>query len=65
VATTPWSEAIIEVHIPVTCMSPTMIRRTPPLTHYSVTRYVAHVLGFRPLKQGAGAPDLAAAFGLR
>jgi len=36
-----------------------------PLTHYSLTRYIAHVLGVSPLKQGAGAPDLAEAFRLR
>ena len=35
-----------------------------PLTHYSLTRYVAHVLGVTPLGEGATAPDLAVAFGL-
>lgn len=35
-----------------------------PLTHYSLTRFLDQVLGVRPLGQAAGAPDLAAAFGL-
>lgn len=35
-----------------------------PLTHYSLTRYVAQVLGVEPLKRGATAPDMKAAFGL-
>ena len=35
-----------------------------PLTHYSLTRYVAQVLGVKPLKTGATAPDMKAAFGL-
>jgi phosphatidylinositol-3-phosphatase len=35
-----------------------------PLTHYSLTRYIADVLGVTPLGNGADAPDLAAAFGL-
>ena len=34
------------------------------LTHYSLTRFLARVLGVPPLGQGATAPDLAAAFGL-
>ena len=35
-----------------------------PLTHYSLTRFVAQVLGVEPLRNGATAPDLSAAFGL-
>jgi len=35
-----------------------------PLTHYSLTRYIAQVLGVDPLGRGADAPDLRAAFGL-
>jgi acid phosphatase len=35
-----------------------------PLTHYSLTRYIAGVLGVPPLLKGAGAPDMKAAFGL-
>jgi acid phosphatase len=35
-----------------------------PLTHYSLTRFIAQVLGVEPLGAGARAPDLAAAFGL-
>lgn len=35
-----------------------------PLTHYSLTRYVAKVLGVDPLRNGAAAPDMKAAFGL-
>ena len=35
-----------------------------PLTHYSLTRYIAQVLGVQPLKKGATAPDMKAAFGL-
>ena len=35
-----------------------------PLTHYSLTRYIAEVLGVRSLKNGASAPDMRAAFGL-
>jgi phosphatidylinositol-3-phosphatase len=35
-----------------------------PLTHYSLTRYIAEVIGVRPLGEGARAPDLATAFGL-
>jgi hypothetical protein len=35
-----------------------------PLTHYSLTRFIAQVLRVRPLGSGADAPDLAAAFGL-
>ncbi|MEO7351142.1 MAG: alkaline phosphatase family protein [Marmoricola sp.] len=35
-----------------------------PLTHYSLTRYIANVLGVRPLQNGASAPDMRAAFGL-
>ena len=34
------------------------------LTHYSLTRFIAQVLGVQPLGAGADAPDLAAAFGL-
>jgi phosphatidylinositol-3-phosphatase len=37
---------------------------TSPLTHYSLTRYIAEILGVPALREGAGAPDLAAAFGL-
>lgn len=37
---------------------------TSRLTHYSLTRYVAQVLGVPPLRNGAGAPDMRAAFGL-
>jgi hypothetical protein len=35
-----------------------------PLTHYSLTRYIAQVLGVKPLQNGATAPDMKAAFGL-
>jgi acid phosphatase len=35
-----------------------------PLTHYSLTRYIAQVLGVPPLRNGASAPDMKAAFGL-
>lgn len=35
-----------------------------PLTHYSLTRFIAQVVGVQPLGAGADAPDLAAAFGL-
>lgn len=35
-----------------------------PLTHYSLTRYIAQVLGVAPLRNGATAPDMQAAFGL-
>lgn len=35
-----------------------------PLTHYSLTRFIAEVLDVTPLGQGAGAPDLRTAFGL-
>jgi hypothetical protein len=35
-----------------------------PLTHYSLTRYIAEVLGVKPLQNGASAPDMRAAFGL-
>lgn len=35
-----------------------------PLTHYSLTRYIAQVLGVSPLQKGADAPDLKQAFGL-
>src|SRR3954452_5689756 len=34
------------------------------LTHYSLTRYIADVLGVTPLGNGKTAPDLKAAFGL-
>lgn len=37
---------------------------TTPLTHYSLTRFIAEVLGVAPLGQGRGAPDMGAAFGL-
>lgn len=37
---------------------------TTPLTHYSLTRYYAQVLGVTPLGNGATAPDMQAAFGL-
>jgi hypothetical protein len=35
-----------------------------PLTHYSLTRFIAEVLGVAPLQNGAKAPDLSSAFGL-
>jgi acid phosphatase len=35
-----------------------------PLTHYSLTRFIAQVLGVAPLRNGATAPDMSAAFGL-
>jgi phosphatidylinositol-3-phosphatase len=35
-----------------------------PLNHYSLTRFIADVLGVTPLGEGRGAPDLRAAFGL-
>ncbi|MFS3130046.1 alkaline phosphatase family protein [Nocardioides sp. Bht2] len=35
-----------------------------PLNHYSLTRFIADVIGVAPLGEGATAPDLAAAFGL-
>ncbi len=35
-----------------------------PLTHYSLTRFIADVLGVEPLGEGSDAPDMAAAFGL-
>jgi phosphatidylinositol-3-phosphatase len=35
-----------------------------PLTHYSLTRFIAQILGVTPLKNGANAPDMKAAFGL-
>ena len=35
-----------------------------PLTHYSLTGYIGHVLGAKPLGQGGTAPDMGAAFGL-
>jgi phosphatidylinositol-3-phosphatase len=35
-----------------------------PLTHYSLTRFIAQVIGVEPLGEGARAPDLATAFGL-
>jgi phosphatidylinositol-3-phosphatase len=35
-----------------------------PLTHYSLTRYIAQVLGVTPLMNGKTAPDMKAAFGL-
>lgn len=35
-----------------------------PLTHYSLTRFIAQVLGVTPLHQGADAPDMQRAFGL-
>ncbi|MFL6158908.1 MAG: alkaline phosphatase family protein [Marmoricola sp.] len=34
-----------------------------PLNHYSLTRFIADVLGVRPLLGGRGAPDLRKAFG--
>jgi acid phosphatase len=37
---------------------------TTPLTHYSLTRYIAQVLGVTPLRNGASAPDMGRAFGL-
>ncbi len=36
---------------------------TKPLTHYSLTRFIAEVLGQPPLGQGKTAPDMRAAFG--
>lgn len=35
-----------------------------PLTHYSLTRFLAQVMGVPPLRNGATAPDMASAFGL-
>ncbi len=35
-----------------------------PLTHYSLTRFIAQVLGVTPLQKGVDAPDMKAAFGL-
>lgn len=35
-----------------------------PLNHYSLTRFMAEVLGVRPLGEADGAPDLRAAFGI-
>lgn len=35
-----------------------------PLTHYSLTRFIAQVLGVTPLHKGVDAPDMKAAFGL-
>ncbi|MCW2737252.1 MAG: hypothetical protein JWN97_1896 [Nocardioides sp.] len=35
-----------------------------PLTHYSLTRFIAQVLRVKPLQNGATAPDMKAAFGL-
>ena len=37
---------------------------TTPLTHYSLTRYIAQLLGVKPLEKGATAPDMKTAFGL-
>ena len=37
---------------------------TTHLTHYSLTRYIAQVLGVAPLRNGRSAPDMKAAFGL-
>ena len=37
---------------------------TNPLTHYSLNRYIAQVLGAAPLLHGADAPDMKEAFGL-
>jgi hypothetical protein len=37
---------------------------TTALTHYSLTRYIAQVLGVAPLQNGATAPDMKSAFGL-
>lgn len=37
---------------------------TTALTHYSLTRYYAQVLGVTPLRGGVTAPDMKAAFGL-
>ena len=36
---------------------------TTPLTHYSLTRFIAQVLGQPPLRNGRTAPDMRAAFG--
>jgi hypothetical protein len=38
---------------------------TTALTHYSLTRFIAQVLGLTPLRQARQAPDMVAAFGLR
>jgi acid phosphatase len=35
-----------------------------PLTHYSLTRFIAQILGVEPLRKGATAPNMKAAFGL-
>ena len=35
-----------------------------PMTHYSLTRYIAQVLGVSPLRNAGRAPDMKAAFGL-
>lgn len=43
-------------------MTPTVV--STPLTHYSLTRYYAQVLGVTPLGVGASAPDMKVAFGL-
>jgi acid phosphatase len=43
-------------------MSPTVV--SAPLTHFSLTRYYAQVLGVTPLGAGAAAPDMKTAFGL-
>jgi hypothetical protein len=47
-------------------LTPTVSRKVvrTRLTHYSLTRYIAQVLGVRPLRHAATAPDLGAAFGL-
>jgi phosphatidylinositol-3-phosphatase len=37
---------------------------TTPLSHYSLTRYLAQVLGVTPLRNARSAPDMRAAFGL-
>lgn len=43
-------------------LSGTVVRSL--LTHYSLTRFIAEVLGVPPLRHGRTAPDLMAAFGL-
>lgn len=47
-------------------LTPALARKVvdTPLTHYSLTRYIAQVLGVTPLGNGVDAPDMKAAFGL-
>ncbi len=44
-------------------LSHRVVRR--PLTHYSLCRYLSQVVGARPLRRAARAPDMGRAFGLR